>query len=242
MTRIRGRRIAMIPQDPMTSLNPVYTIGDQLQESIRKAGPIGKGAATERATELLREMKIADPAARLGNYPHQMSGGMRQRVVGAMAIAGVPQLLIADEPTTSLDATVQLQYLHLLKRIQERTGVAIIFITHDFGIVAKMCDRVAVMYAGKIVETGTVRDVFNAPAHPYTRALIASLPDLDDDAERLPTVRGQPPEPLDLPVGCSFAPRCPAVHDRCVVDPPLLAAGEGHSARCWLLEGTRQSA
>jgi oligopeptide/dipeptide ABC transporter ATP-binding protein len=221
MSRIRGKQIAMIPQDPMTSLNPVYTIGDQLGESIRKAGPITKEAATARAVELLREMKIADPVARLGNYPHQMSGGMRQRVVGAMAIAGVPKLLIADEPTTSLDATVQLQYLHLLRRIQERTGVAIIFITHDFGIVAKICDRVAVMYAGRIVETGSVRDLFDRPSHPYTR---------------LPTVRGQPPEPLDLPPGCSFAPRCPAAHDRCVEAPPNFSVGEGHEARCWLLE------
>jgi oligopeptide/dipeptide ABC transporter ATP-binding protein len=236
MERIRGRGIAMIPQDPMTSLNPVYTIGDQLAESIHKAGPITKAAASQRAIELLREMNIADPAARLSNYPHQMSGGMRQRVVGAMAIAGVPSLLIADEPTTSLDATVQLQYLHLLKRVQERTGVAVIFITHDFGIVAKICDRVAVMYAGRIVESGPVREVFAAPSHPYTQALIASLPDLNETLARLPTVEGQPPEPLDLPAGCSFAPRCPFAFERCSEMPPMLPVSDRHSARCWLLE------
>lgn len=235
MQRIRGNLISMIPQDPMTSLNPLFTVGDQLLESVRRNGRMSKKDAKDRAVELLRDVRIPDPAARLNNYPHEMSGGMRQRVVGAMALAGDPKVIIADEPTTSLDATVQLKYLQLLERIQEETGVAIIFITHDFGVVAKICDKVAVMYAGRIVESGDVRQLFNEPAHPYTRALISSLPTLDEeDTDKLPAIAGQPPEPTNLPEGCSFSPRCPSVHSACTEKPPKFETAVGHESRCWL--------
>lgn len=236
MTAIRGRRIAMIPQDPMTSLNPVLTIGDQLTESIRMMGQYTKESAEDRAVELLRMVNIAEPRERLKSYPHQMSGGMRQRVVGAIAIAGSPGILVADEPTTSLDATVQLQYLKLLKRIQAETRVAIIFITHDFGIVAEMCDRVAVMYAGKVVEVADVRRIFHNAAHPYTQALIDSVPAVDQDLEVLPTIRGAPPTLENLPSGCRFAPRCPHAFAACVEDPPNFVIQADHLARCWLRE------
>jgi oligopeptide/dipeptide ABC transporter ATP-binding protein len=239
MTRIRGRKIAMIPQDPMTSLNPMYTVGNQLLESIRMARRESKADSLERARGLLKAVSIPDTTRQLGNYPHQMSGGMRQRVVGAIAMAGTPTILIADEPTTALDATVQLQYLELLRRIQRETGVAIIFITHDFGVVAKMCDRVAVMYAGKIVESARVRDLFDSPAHPYTTGLIASVPRVDEDVEVLATVAGQPPDLIALPPGCSFAPRCPFAFDRCrTAFPPYFNLTENHSACCWLLDGS----
>ena len=191
-----------------------------------------------RATDLLASVNIPAPESRLGSYPHQMSGGMRQRVVGAIAIALSPNLLIADEPTTSLDATIQLQYLRLLKQIQAETGAAIIFITHDFGIVARMCDRVAVMYAGKIVEQADVLELFDAPAHPYTEALLKSVPDLNMDVDLLPSIEGQPPSLDDLPVGCSFAPRCPYVFDRCEETPPEFLVQPDHAARCWRHELT----
>lgn len=236
MERIRGRRIAIIPQDPMTSLNPVLTVREQLTESIRLTLPLSNDRPQDRALELLRMVSIADPKLRMSNYPHQMSGGMRQRVVGAIGIASSPQVLIADEPTTSLDATVQLQYLRLLKQIQDETGVAIIFITHDFGIVAEICDRVAVMYAGKVVEVATVRDAFDRPAHPYTRALIESVPTVDKDVDVLPTIPGSPPTLDDLPVGCAFAPRCRYAFARCSSDPPDFLVGTQHRARCWLLD------
>jgi oligopeptide/dipeptide ABC transporter ATP-binding protein len=236
MTRIRGRRIAMIPQDPMTSLNPLYTVGNQILESINAVQRRPKAEARARARHLLHDVNIADAELRLKNYPHQMSGGMRQRVVGAIALAGTPSLIIADEPTTSLDATVQLQYLQLLQQIQRDTGAAIIFITHDFGVVAKMCDRVAVMYAGKIVELADVRELFDQPAHPYTKALIDSLPSVERDVEFLPTIKGQPPDLAALPPGCSFAPRCPHTFERCQQYPPAFTVSEGHIARCWLLE------
>lgn len=242
MTRIRGRKIAMIPQDPMTSLNPVHTVGSQLLESIQLVQHRSKTAASARAVRLLDEMNIADAATRLSYYPHQMSGGMRQRVVGAIALAGMPTVLIADEPTTSLDATVQLQYLQLLQRIQKDTGLAIIFITHDFGIVARICDRVAVMYAGKVAELADVRELFSNPAHPYTRALIESLPNVDVDVDVLPAIEGQPPDLARLPPGCSFAPRCPYAFERCHQDPPAFTVAEEHTARCWLQEDSRRQA
>lgn len=237
MAKIRGRKIAMIPQDPMTSLNPVYTVGNQLLESIRMMERDSTVTARTHAESLFKAMNIADPARQLKNYPYQMSGGMRQRVVGAIAIAGTPSVLIADEPTTSLDATVQLQYLELLQRVQRQTGVAIILITHDFGVVAKMCHRAAVMYAGKIVESADVRDLFDHPAHPYTKALIESVPSVDRDVDFLPAIPGQPPDPVALPVGCTFAPRCPYAFGRCHKEfpPEFLVAGE-HVARCWLLD------
>jgi oligopeptide/dipeptide ABC transporter ATP-binding protein len=234
MQHIRGRKICMILQDPMTSLNPVYTIGNQLIETLRTKEEAR--SLKDRAVELLSKVKIASPESRIGNYPHQMSGGMRQRVVGAIAIAGSPKVLIADEATTSLDATIQYQYLQLLREIQEETGLSIIFITHDFGIVAKMCDRVAVMYAGKLVELAPVRDLFNKPSHPYTEALMRSVPNVDEEVDTLYAIEGQPPALDKLPPGCSFAPRCPYVFDRCRAEyPPPFSVGESHYAHCWKL-------
>ena len=194
MREIRGRRISMVLQDPQTSLNPVFSIGDQLREAIERRR---KGASLseimKEAVAALRRVEIAAPEQRIGQYPHQMSGGMKQRVVGAIAISGEPEVLIADEPTTALDVTIQLQYLKLLKRLQAENGMAILFITHDFGVVGRMCDRVAVMYAGRIVECGPVKQIFEAPQHPYTRALIASVPKMTGPAGRLTTIEGQPP-------------------------------------------------
>jgi oligopeptide/dipeptide ABC transporter ATP-binding protein len=238
MSKIRGRKIAMIPQDPMTSLNPVYTIGNQIEESIRLAqGRGSKTSARHSAVDLLSAVSIADPLRQLRSYPHRLSGGMRQRVVGAIAMAGALTVLIADEPTTSLDATVQLQYLEVLKRIQRDTGAAIIMITHDFGVVAKICDKVAVMYAGKVVESGPVREVFNNSSHPYTQALISSVPKIDEDVDLLATIAGQPPDPLAMPPGCSFAPRCSHSFARCLESfPARFDLSAEHSASCWLLE------
>lgn len=237
MRTIRGREICMILQDPMTSLDPVFSMGDQLTETFGADDSPSNQSRWERAVELLRMVGIPAPEVRMRSFPHQMSGGMRQRVVGAIAISRSPKLLIADEPTTSLDATVQLQYLRLLKEIQAQTGAAIIFITHDFGIVARMCDRVAVMYAGKIVETAGVRELFNRPSHPYTQALLESVPDLNQDVEWLASIEGQPPMPDDLPSGCSFEPRCPYAYDRCRAEYPReFVAADRHTARCWRLD------
>ncbi len=234
MRQIRGRKIAMILQDPQTSLNPVFTIGDQLRESIAKHHPGQAGTVTQRAIEALRRVKLAAPEQRMHQYPHQMSGGMKQRVVGAIAISCGPQVMIADEPTTALDVTIQLQYLKLLQELQQNSEMAILFITHDFGIVAKMCDRVAVMYAGRIVESGPVRQVFDNPRHPYTRALIASVPKMTQQAGRLQTIEGQPPAFSDLPGGCRFAPRCPLADARCrTTYPSSFAVGSEHTADCW---------
>ena len=192
-------------------------------------------ALAARAAELLGAVRIPSPAARLRAFPHQLSGGMRQRVVGSMAIAAPPRLLIADEPTTSLDLTIQAQYLALLEELQQRHGLAMIFITHNLGIVSRICDRVAVMYAGRIVEMGPVRQIFTAPAHPYTQALLESIPRLGARVERLTAIEGQPPDLAHLPGGCAFAPRCPKAMDRCRVEaPPELAVGPGHTTRCWL--------
>lgn len=236
MQDIRGRDICMILQDPMTSLNPLFTIGSQVLETVRQGQGGRRSGLMERAIELLQKVKIPSPEIRMTNYPHQMSGGMRQRVVGSIAIAGSPKVLIADEATTSLDATIQYQYLALLKELQAETGMAIIFITHDFGIVAKMCDRVAVMYAGRVAEIADVRDLFNNPAHPYTEALMRSVPNVDEEVEYLYAIEGQPPALDSLPPGCTFAPRCPYVFDRCNEEfPDLINVGEGHSATCWKL-------
>jgi oligopeptide/dipeptide ABC transporter ATP-binding protein len=239
MREIRGKGICMVMQDPLTSLNPVFNIGDQLVESLKMDIDEPKQSLWNRAADLLAKMHIPAPRDRLYVYPHQMSGGMRQRVVGAIAISRSPNILIADEPTTSLDVTIQLQYLRLLKEIQELTGAAIIFITHDFGIVARMCDRVAVMYAGKMVEQADAIQLFDNPGHPYTEALLESVPDLDQDVEFLPSIEGLPP-PLDnLPPGCSFAPRCPYAFDRCFEEYPVEYTIEpGHLARCWRHDGT----
>jgi len=235
MREIRGRRISMVLQDPQTSLNPVFTVGDQLREAIERRR---KGASLaeimKEAVAALRRVEIAAPEQRIGQYPHQMSGGMKQRVVGAIAISGEPEVLIADEPTTALDVTIQLQYLKLLKRLQAETGMAILFITHDFGVVGRMCDRVAVMYAGRIVECGPVKQIFEAPSHPYTRALIASVPRMTGAAGRLTTIEGQPPSLMDLPVGCRFASRCALVEQRCLdAYPGTVRIGADHTADCW---------
>jgi oligopeptide/dipeptide ABC transporter ATP-binding protein len=235
MRRIRGKKIAMILQDPMASLNPLFTVGDQVSEPLRVHEGARRRSAWERAERLLRAVRIPAAEARVREYPHQMSGGMRQRIVGAIAISCEPKLLIADEPTTSLDLTIQAQYLNLLRDLQRTHGLALIFITHNLGIVAKMCDRVAVMYAGRIVELGPVRRIFSAPAHPYTIALLESIPRLSDTRARLTAIDGQPPDPSALPPGCAFHPRCPKAMDHCREEaPPETVLGDGHATRCWL--------
>jgi oligopeptide/dipeptide ABC transporter ATP-binding protein len=237
MRRIRGKRIAMILQDPMASLNPLFTIGDQIAEGIRVHEGASRKGAWARARDLLGAVRISVPEARLRQYPHQLSGGMRQRVVGAIAIACRPRLLIADEPTTSLDVTIQAQYLKLLRELQQAEGLALIFITHNLGIVAKMCEQVAVMYAGRVVESGPVTRIFNAPAHPYTRALLEAIPRLTDRPRRLTAIEGQPPDLAALPDGCAFHPRCPQAMDRCRgEDPPQVTLTPTHGARCWLAD------
>ncbi len=236
LRHIRGRQIAMILQDPMASLNPLFSIYRQVAEPAYYHRGLRRRALRERVQELLRAVRIPSPAVRMREYPHQMSGGMRQRVVGAIAMAGGPKLIIADEPTTNLDVTIQAQYLDVLKDIQERTGVALIFVTHNLGIVAKMCDRMAVMYAGKIVEQGSVRDLFRTAKHPYTRALLGSMPKLGSK-EPLYAIPGQPPNLAHLPGGCAFHPRCPHAMPRCAVEEPVdRAFSADWSARCWLLE------
>jgi oligopeptide transport system ATP-binding protein len=236
MRSYRGRRLSMILQDPMSSLNPVFTIGSQVGEALTIHQKLRGSSLWQRVKEMLRLVRIPAPEVRMRDYPHQMSGGMRQRVVGAIALACQPHLLIADEPTTSLDVTIQSQYLQLLKEIQQELGVAMIFITHDLGIVTRVCDRVAVMYAGKIVETAGVREVFNNPAHPYTVSLMKSLPELETRVDKLFAIEGQPPGLLDLPPGCPFAPRCPDADAKCDQEyPPLVTVGEGHNASCWRL-------
>ena len=236
MRHVRGRQISMILQDPQTSLNPVFNIGNQLMESLSLTHKEGKKNLLQRAVNSLRNVNVAAPERRLEDFPHQMSGGMKQRVVGAIAMSLEPDIIIADEPTTALDVTIQLQYLRLLKDIQARTGLAIIFITHDFGVVARMCDRVAVMYAGHIVEHGTVRDMFNEPQHPYTQALMDSVPKLEETVDRLYSIEGQPPLLWDLPEGCLFAERCPHARDKCKEYPPTFNVKEGHTADCWRLD------
>ena len=235
MRRVRGKRIAMILQDPMASLNPLFTVGDQVAEPLRVHEGAGRRAAWTRAQELLRSVRIPSAETRVRQYPHEMSGGMRQRIVGAIAISCGPRLLIADEPTTSLDLTIQAQYLNLLRELQRAHGLAMIFITHNLGIVAKMCDHLAVMYAGRMVESGPVKQVFNAPAHPYTEALLSSIPRMGDSRQRLTAIDGQPPDLAALPPGCSFHPRCPKVVERCREEaPPEFTPGDGHTSRCWL--------
>ena len=237
MREIRGKRIAMLVQDPMASLNPLFTIGNQVAEPIMVHEGASRQTAWERAIKLLKAVRIPSPEARVKQYPHEMSGGMRQRIVGAIGIACEPKLLIADEPTTSLDLTIQAQYLKLLSDLQREHGLALIFITHNLGIVAKMCDNLAVMYAGRVIEYGPVSRIFNDPVHPYTRALLNSIPRMSEDDQRLTAIEGQPPDLSALPPGCSFAPRCPNVMPRCRSDePPVFAPEEGRAARCWLAE------
>ena len=223
MQRIRGPRIGMIFQDAMTALNPVQRLHVQMDESIRLHAPeLSKSQALARAIELLTDVGIPSPEMRLNDYPHQLSGGMRQRVMIAMALAAEPDLLIADEPTTALDVTVQAQILMLIKRLQQQRGMAVIFITHDLGVVAQLCQRVAVMYAGRIVEQGSVKALFSDPKQPYTRGLFDSIPHLDrQPLTPLPTIEGLVPSPFDMPAGCRFAPRCPKAQSHCQTRPPL---------------------
>jgi oligopeptide/dipeptide ABC transporter ATP-binding protein len=236
MRRVRGRRIAMILQDPMASLNPLFTIYRQVAEPAFFHQRIWGRSLKERVKSLLGAVRIPSPATRMREYPHQMSGGMRQRIVGAIALSGGPRLIIADEPTTNLDVTIQAQYLDLLKDLQQETGVALIFVTHDLGIVAKMCDKVAVMYAGKIVEYRPVRELFSDPKHPYTKALLGSVPKLGSK-EPLDTIPGQPPNLASLPSGCHFHPRCAVAMPRCTLEEPRdFSLGDGGTARCWLVD------
>ena len=238
MEDVRGQRIGMVLQDPMTALNPVFDIQYQVGETLKIHQGLSGSGLRDSVVDMLRRVRIPAPELRMRDYPHHLSGGMRQRVVGAIGISCNPAVLIADEPTTSLDATIQAQYLRLLKELQESTGVGIIFITHDFGIVAKMCDRVAVMYAGRIVEQGDVRQIFNNPSHPYTEALIRSVPRMEETEERLYSIPGQPPALWDLPHGCAFAPRCRYAFDKCLEEtPPIFEVGGGQTAACWLREG-----
>ena len=238
LRRYRGSKISLIPQDPMTSLNPVFTVGSQIAEALELHTTLRGAALEERAVELLSLLQISSPRDRLASYPHQLSGGMRQRVVGAIALAGQPNVVIADEPTTALDATVQAAYLELLRELQKVTGTAILFITHDFGVVADLCHRVAVMYGGHIVETAPTDELFDRPAHPYTHALISSVPDLDAVPNRLPSIEGQPPSIYDLPSGCPFRTRCWLYQslgspERCRDEmPPLRSVGKEQAASC----------
>jgi len=237
MRHIRGKRIAMILQDPMASLNPLFTIGDQVGEPLRIHEGASRRSAWTRAIGLLKAVRIPSAETRVTQYPHEMSGGMRQRIVGAIGISCEPRVLIADEPTTSLDLTIQAQYLNLLRELQQEHRLGLIFITHNLGIVAKMCDQLAVMYAGRIVETGPVSRVFNAPAHPYTAALLRSIPRMGVARAKLTAIEGQPPDPSRLPPGCAFAERCPSVIDRCRQSaPPVTTPEQGRTVRCWLRE------
>jgi oligopeptide/dipeptide ABC transporter ATP-binding protein len=240
MRRIRGRQIAMILQDPMASLNPLFSIYWQVAEPAYHHQGLRGRSLRQRVRDLLRAVRIASPEVRMREYPHQMSGGMRQRVVGAIAMAGGPKLIIADEPTTNLDVTIQAQYLEVLKDIQQESGVALIFVTHNLGIVAKMCDKMAVMYAGKIVEQGSVRDLFRSSKHPYTRALLGSMPKLGNK-DPLYAIPGHPPNLAQLPSGCAFHPRCAHTMPQCVTqEPGDRRIDTDWTAKCWLTDQQSQ--
>lgn len=235
MRRVRGKQIAMVLQDPMTSLNPALTIGSQVSEVLRLHQGLRGTSLRQRVLEALRRLRISGAETRLRHYPHQFSGGMRQRVSSAIALSCAPRLLIADEPTTSLDVTIQAQYLDLLKEVQAAAGVAVILVTHDFGIVAANADRVAVMYAGKIVEMGTTLQIFDNPRHPYTQALLRCLPDVGRRDRQLVEIGGQPPDLAQLGPGCPFAPRCPERQPICEeAYPSPVQVEDGHEAHCWV--------
>ena len=242
MRRVRGAEIAMIFQEPMTSLNPVLSIERQLTETLEAHGSISKSAARGRALELLHLVGIPDPAQRLSEYPHQFSGGMRQRVMIAIALSCRPKLILADEPTTALDVTIQAQLLELMRGLSRQFGVALVIITHNLGVVARYADRVNVMYAGKIIESGAAAEIYRNPRHPYTIGLLRSVPRLDQPRKsKLEPIDGQPPDLWNLPPGCSFAPRCKFVIDKCAEEaPPLRQIENGHASACWVAENLGQ--
>ena len=240
MRHIRGRRIGAIFQDPLTSLNPLYSIGRQLIETIRTHLPMGEQEARARAITLLQDTGIPAAAQRIDHFPHQFSGGMRQRVVIALALAAEPQLIVADEPTTALDVSIQAQIITLLKTICRQRGAAVMLITHDMGVIAETCDRVAVMYAGRIAEIGPVHEVINRPAHPYSAGLMAAIPDITQDRERLHQIDGAMPRLNAIPAGCAFNPRCDRVMQRCRTERPELHDTGATRAACWLHAGTAQ--
>ena len=237
MRALRGRDIAMIFQDPMTALNPVYTIGFQIGEDLKYHTDLDKRSRRARTLELLTQMGISTPEKRIDQYPHEFSGGMKQRVMIAIALACTPKLLIADEPTTALDVTIQAQVLELMNKLKQEFGTAMLLITHDLGVVAEVCDSVAIIYAGEIVERGSLSQVYGGVCHPYTQGLFDSLPDLDEESERLKTIQGMMPDPSDLPRGCKFHPRCPNCTDQCKTEnPPVVEVEPGHKVKCWLAQ------
>jgi oligopeptide/dipeptide ABC transporter ATP-binding protein len=235
--KIRGNEISIVFQEPLSSLNPVFTCGEQIREAIALHQGVGRRESKDKAIEMLRLVRIPDPDKRYSSYPHQMSGGMRQRVMIAMALSCQPKLLIADEPSTALDVSVQAQIIELLAELSEGSDMAVLLITHDLGVVAQMAERVVVMYAGSVVEESPVEELFESPAHPYTAGLLASLPKLGERLDRLPMIPGSVPDPLDLPAGCRFGNRCAERFGKCAVEPPLFDLHGGRRARCWLCEG-----
>ncbi len=239
MRKVRGRQIGAIFQDPLTSLNPLYTIGRQLTETISTHLPVSPSEARERAIQLLRDTGIPAAEQRIDHYPHQFSGGMRQRVVIALALAAEPRLIVADEPTTALDVSIQAQIISLLKSICKERGAAVMLITHDMGVIAETCDRVAVMYAGRIAEIGPVHDVIHRPAHPYTAGLMACIPDMTQDRERLNQIDGAMPRLNAIPAGCAYNPRCDRVIDRCRAERPELDVAGQTRAACWMRAETQ---
>jgi len=238
MRDIRGNKISMIFQEPMTSLNPVFRVGEQISEVIRLHQKVGKKEGTDRAITLLKQVGIPSPETRVNDHPHQMSGGMRQRVMIAMALACNPRLIIADEPTTALDVTIQAQILELMEKLRESTGTAILLITHDLGVVAETAEQVVVMYAGRVVEEAQVKTLFNNPLHPYTQGLMRSIPGVSSEKKaRLEAIPGMVPSLLDLPAGCKFNDRCRHASQQCLEEEPGLTVKEGHAVRCWLYDG-----